>query len=119
MSGALLPRRTELPTLFHRPNVFRVRYRWPLVVLVIGASIDFFTTLYNIRAYGSETETHLVQRWFMEWFGLDWGFVLGKAIQVAFALLVAAWWQPWCAILLTLCGVLYTLAGISNYFLLF
>jgi hypothetical protein len=33
--------------------------------------------------------------------------------------LVAAWWRPWCRWILLTCAGLYTLAAVSNYFLLF
>ena len=35
--------------------------------------------------------------------------------KVAFVILVAAWWRPWCAWILRLCGVLYCLAAASNH----
>jgi hypothetical protein len=43
---------------------------------------------------------------------------VAKAIQLAFVLLVAAWWRPWCPWLLGACGLLYGAAAVSNHFLL-
>ena len=98
--------------------MFIRRYRWPLVVLLIGATADAITTLINLRLYGPEIEVHLVQRWVSHLVGVTAGVPLAKLSQLAFVIVVSAWWRPWCAILLTLCGVLYAAAAVSNYFLL-
>ena len=114
-----LPRDSALPLLLTQPLEFRNRYRWPLVVLLIGASCDLFTTLWNLREYGPGIELHVPQRMLSEWFGVEIGVPLAKAGQLIFVLLVAAWWRPWCKWVLMLCGSLYLLASVSNYFLLF
>jgi hypothetical protein len=114
-----LPRDTALPLLLNHPLAFRNRYRWALAWLMIGATCDLFTTLWNLREYGSEIEVHIVQRWLSDWLGVDVGVPLAKGIQLVFVLLVAAWWRPWCRWILGVCGTLYLVASISNYFLLF
>lgn len=59
-----------------------------------------------------------MQRWVSHLVGETAGVPLAKVIQLAFVIVVSAWWRPWCAILLMLCGVLYAAAAVSNYFLL-
>src|SRR5688572_4554672 len=66
-----LPRDSALPLLLTRPLEFRNRYRWALVWLLIGASCDLFTTLWNVRQFGPEIEVHIVQRWLSHWFGVE------------------------------------------------
>jgi hypothetical protein len=62
-------------------------------------------------------ETHIVQRWISQIIGVEAGVPMAKLAQLAFVVLVAAWWRPWCRALLIACGSLYTLAAMSNYFL--
>ncbi len=93
-------------------------YRIPLVLLVLGASADVFTTLWNLRAYGPMVETHVVQRWISQLIGVEAGVPMAKLVQLAFVVFVAAWWRPWCATLLVVCGCLYAAAAVSNYLLL-
>jgi len=115
---AILPEKTELPRLFERPGEF-VRVYWlPLVILLIGATADVITTLINLKLYGPEVEAHIVQRWVSQIFGVHAGVPLAKLGQLAFVLVVAAWWKPWTPWLLTLCGLLYAAAAVSNHFLL-
>ena len=92
-----------------------MRYRLPLAVLAAGAALDLVTTYRLVRQYGPGVEVHLVQQLVFRVFGTDAGVPIAKAIQVAFVILVAAWWRPWCAWILTLCGVLYCLAAASNH----
>ena len=113
----ILPRNSAVPQLIQRPRVFVRQYRWELIVLVIGTSLDLFTTLWNVRSYGAGIEVHLVQRWFFEFFG-EVGVPLAKLIQLGFVIAVAAWWRPWCRWILLLCAALYTAAAINNHFLL-
>jgi len=114
----ILPLRSELPLLLHEPAGFIRRYWWALGVLIVGAAADAVTTLVNLRAYGPEVEAHLVQRWVSYVVGVNVGVPLAKVIQLAFVLLVAAWWRPWCQWILTICGMLYLLAAVSNHLLL-
>ena len=111
------PRDSALPLAMARPREFIRAFRWPLVALVLGAGADIFTTLWNLRAYGPGVEVHPVQRWVSLWLGVDAGVPLAKAGQMAFVILVAAWWRPWCRWVLCACAALYLLAAISNYFL--
>jgi hypothetical protein len=117
-TARLLPRGTLIPLLRRDPARFARRYRWPLLVLLAGAAADVFTTLVNLRLYGPSVEAHAVQRVVAELIGVTAGVPLAKAIQLAFVLLVAAWWRPWCTPLLYLCGTLYAAAAVSNHFLL-
>jgi hypothetical protein len=114
----ILPRDSALMMLVREPRGFVRMFRWPLVWLVLGASADLFTTLWNIRMYGTGIELHVVQRWVWQILGIEAGVPLAKVGQFGFVILVAAWWRPWCRWILLSCGCLYTLAAISNYFLL-
>ena len=118
MMAGTLPNDSALPMLLMTPRRFVRVYRVQLVVLVLGASADVFTTLWNLRLYGPVVEAHLVQRWVSEMFGVEAGVPTAKAMQLAFVLLVAAWWRPWCRAMLLVCGALYGAAALSNYFLL-
>lgn len=118
MESTTAPSRAEWPLLFGQPTAFLRRYWWALAVLLVGAIADAVTTLINLHRYGPEVEVHLVQRWVSHIVGITAGVPLAKVIQLAFVVLVAAWWRPWCAILLTLCGLLYMAAAVSNHFLL-
>lgn len=87
-------------------------------MLFIGSAADLITTYHNLRLYGPQAEAHPVQRWVSQVVGVSAGVPIAKFIQLAFVLLVAAWWRPWTGWLLALCGLLYTAAAVSNYFLL-
>jgi len=102
--------------LFRRPRTFLRLYYTPLVVLAFGAVLDAASTVYVMEAYGIEGELHPMIRLLARHLGIGAGVVLGKAIQVALAVLVAAAWRTWCAFLLTLSGVLYLLAAAWNYY---
>ena len=115
---SILPRRSELPRLLCRPGGFARSYRAPLLVLLASATADMVTTLINLRRYGPDVEAHVVQRWVSELVGVNAGVPIAKVIQLAFVVLVAAWWRPWTPWLLALCGLLYTAAAVSNHFLL-
>jgi hypothetical protein len=114
----MLPHRTELPTLVKSPALFSTRYRWALIILLIGATADVITTLINLQRYGPGVEVHLAQRMVSQIIGVTLGVPIAKVIQLAFVILIAAWWRPWCAAILCLCGLLYSCAAISNHFLL-
>ncbi len=114
---ALLPGDSALPLLIQRPHEFKRTYRWSLVWLVLGASADVFTTLWNLRLYGPGVEAHIVQRWISLLIGVEAGVPIAKISQLLFVVLVAAWWRPWCRALIICCGCLYALAAVSNYFL--
>jgi hypothetical protein len=114
----IVPRNTNLPLLAKEPGAFARTYRIPLLILAAGATADLITTLINLRRYGPSVEAHPVQRLVSEVIGVSAGVPVAKVIQLGFVLLVAAWWRPWCAWILAICGVLYSLAAISNHFLL-
>jgi hypothetical protein len=113
-----LPARTELPTLARQPATFAKRYWIPLVILLIGATVDTITTYHNAVLYGADVEVHPVQRWLFVWLGSEAGVPIAKLIQISFVLFVAAWWKPWCGWIIGGCGLLYSLAAVSNHFLL-
>lgn len=113
----LLPRKTNLRILARHPALF-VRAYWPaLLILLAGASADGVTTFVALREYGPQTEVHPVQRWVSEILGVTAGVPLAKLAQVAFVVLVAAWWRTWCGWIMILCGLLYALAAVSNHFM--
>jgi hypothetical protein len=114
----LLPRNSNLPQLASSPRDFARTYRLSLAILFIGATADVVTTWVNLRRFGPSVESHVVQRWVSEIVGVDAGVPLAKLAQLAFVLFVAAWWRPWTPWLLTLCGLLYAAAAVSNHFLL-
>lgn len=113
----LLPARTDLPLLLFSPARFARRYWAPLLVLLIGATLDAITTYRNVRDYTAAVEVHPVQRLVFELFDAELGVPIAKLLQLAFVLFVAAWWRPWCPWILAIVGVLYTLAAMSNHFL--
>jgi hypothetical protein len=112
----LLPRRTALPLLVRHPRAFASRYRWALLVLLAGAVADAVTTFHNLRIYGPAVEVHPAHRFVYELLPPAVGAPVAKALQLGFVLFVAAWWRPWCGALLAGCGLLYTLAALSNHF---
>jgi hypothetical protein len=112
-----LPRKTNLILLMRRPGLLMRAYRFPMLFLAIGALADVITTYNNLALYGTEVEVHLPQRIISEIFGMKAGVPLAKIIQLAFVILVACWWRPWCGFILCACGLLYTFAALSNHFL--
>lgn len=116
ITRAILPRRTELPLLLTRPFEFRNRYRWPLFFLALAAFLDGATTYRFLHALGPAAEVHPVQRLIFSLLPPMAGILLAKSAQVIAAVLVAAFWQPWCKWLMLACGILYALAAASNHF---
>jgi hypothetical protein len=114
----LLPVNTALLMLFRQPRRFLGLYRLPLLLLLLGASADAITTLNSLSKVGPEGELHPAQRIVCHVLGTTIGVPFGKLVQVAFVLVVAAWWRPWCPWLMSLCGITYCLAAISNHFVL-
>jgi len=116
------PRRrfkTNLRLLVRRPILLVRKYRWPLAVLVVGATLDGITTYINLSRFGLEIEVHPVIRLFWQIFGTSALAVgLAKVGQAAIAAFVACFWRAWCGWLMLLAGALYTLAAVSNHFLL-
>lgn len=104
--------------LWRRPRRFVQAYAVVLAVLAVGATADAITTLRNGLEYGPDIELHLAQRLVSEILGVTIGVPLAKLIQLAFVLLVASWWRPWCRWMLLGCGLLYSLAAVSNHFVL-
>mgnify|MGYP001794739459 CR=1 FL=1 len=91
-----LPRNSAIPLLAAHPRQFSAAYRWSLAALVLGATADLFTTLWNLRLYGPGIEMHIVQRWVSQLVGVEAGVPLAKLAQLASVIFVAAWWRPWC-----------------------
>jgi len=111
------PRRSNLHLLMRRPGLLMRAYRLPLTILLVGATVDAVTTLVNLRRYGLEIEVHIVQRWVSQIFGVWIGVPLAKLIQLMFVVFVACWWRPWCGWIMGICGVLYGMASLNNWFL--
>lgn len=114
--SAIVPRRCLLGMLVREPRRFRDRFRWPLVVLVVGAFLDGVMTYRLLQTIGAEAELHPVQRVLFSYVPPMLGILLAKGGQVTAAVLVAAWWEPWCKWLMYLAGGLYLLAALSNHF---
>lgn len=112
-----VPENTSLPMLLRDPVRFARIYPLALLVLLSGAAADAFTTYRNLALYGLDVEVHLPQRLISMVIGPAIGVPLAKLIQLAFVIVVASWWRPWCAPLMIACGLLYALAAMSNYFL--
>ncbi|MCK4624013.1 MAG: hypothetical protein KAV00_01790 [Phycisphaerae bacterium] len=102
--------------LTRRPLVFARIYRWELLFLLVGATLDAATTVVFMRKYGVEAEVHLVIRLMAHIMGPVTGPVLGKIGQVVFVVFVGSLWRIWCRWLILLCGALYLLASVSNHF---
>lgn len=116
MGTKILPLKTELPRLVRRPGAFARAYWFPLLILLAGATADVITTWLNLKAFGTEAEAHVVQKWVSDVVGINVGVPLAKLMQLAFVLFVAAWWRPWTPWVIGLCGVLYGAAAVSNHF---
>jgi len=109
--------KSNLRLLTHHPLVFAGKYRWPLAVLLAGSVLDVLTTWEVLRLFGMQVELHPAAKIFGRIFGASLPVIaIGKVIQAAVAIFVASLWRKWTGWLLILCGVLYTLAAISNHF---
>ena len=98
--------------------VFARIYRWELLFLLAGATLDAATTVVFMLKYGADAEVHLAVRLMAHILGPVAGPVLGKIGQVIFVVFVGSLWRLWCRWLMLLCGVLYLLASVSNHFVL-
>jgi len=116
MLVGVLPRRTHLGLLLRAPLRFRDQYRWPLFFLVLAAFFDGLTTYQFLHTFGAEAEVHPVQRLVFTYLPPLPGILFAKSGQVIAAVLVAAWWQPWCKGLISVTALLYGLAAVSNHF---
>ena len=114
----IVPRQTELPRLLRHPQEFARVYWLPLAILFAGAVADCATTYHNLVLFGPEVEAHVAQRWVSEVVGVRAGVPLAKMIQLGFVIAVAAWWRRWTPALLIICGLLYGVAAVSNFYLL-
>jgi hypothetical protein len=115
MLAAITPRQSHIALLVSHPLHFRDLYRWPLFILVLGAFLDGVTTYRFLQTIGPAAEVHPVQQLLFTWLPPLPGILLAKTAQVAVALVVAAWWQPWCRWIMLICGTLYGLAAVSNH----
>ncbi len=107
---------THLGLLKNQPREFIRRFRWPLVILLVGAFFDALTTYQSLKYVGPMPELHIPQRWVSQLIGVSAGVPIAKIIQIAFAIFVAALWRKWTAGLMVLCGLLYSLAALSNHY---
>ena len=107
--------KTRWPMLIGQPVEFASVYRWPLVVLLVGVSLDTLTTIACMTRWGVEAELHLAMRAMAEEYGAVWGVIIGSCIRMVFVLFVASAWRTACGWILSVCGCLYILASASNH----
>lgn len=110
------PVKSELPTLNHHPWLFVRTYRWALLLLLVGASLDAATTMNLMYAHGTSGEVHPAMRMMAELLGITMGVPIGTLVRMGFVVFVAALWRGWCGWILLACGILYCLAAASNHF---
>ena len=110
------PIKTNLRILAGRPEVFVRAYRWSLLMLVVGTTLDTMTTMSFMRRLGTSDELHPAMRMMAELFGIDAGVPLASLVRFGCVVFVAALWRRWCRWVLLLCGILYALAACSNHF---
>ncbi|MBI4582249.1 MAG: hypothetical protein HY718_21315, partial [Planctomycetes bacterium] len=93
----------------HERSAFEITdaYRWPLFILLVGAFFDGLTTYQFLQTLGPEVEVHPVQQLLFTWLPPLLGVLLAKTGQVVAAILLAAWWRPWCRWIMLVCGVIY------------
>ena len=109
--------RSNLPLLRHHPWRFVRTYWVPLTILLIGGTLDAITTWESLGRHGPEVELHPGFRMMLRIFGTSPAVVsILKTVQVLAAVFVAALWDKWTSALMVLCGVLYTLAAVSNHY---
>lgn len=109
--------KSNLRILAYKPWLFIRVYRWPLIILLIGALLDTITTMNSMSLYGTDDELHPGIRVMVEQYGITFGMPIGTIVRLGFVLFVAAIWRRWCWWVLTICGILYILAAMSNHFL--
>ena len=109
--------KSNLRILAYKPWLFIRVYRWALVILLIGALLDTITTMNSMSLYGTDDELHPGIRVIVQQYGITFGMPIGTIVRLGFVLFVAAIWRRWCWWVLTICGILYTLAAMSNHFL--
>lgn len=116
-AGAL-PRKTNMLLLVGHPMAFARKYWWALAILTIGTLTDGITTYLTVGQLGPANEMNPVQRPFFQLVGVTAGIPLAKLMQFVAALVVGAWWAPWTAWVLTLAGLIYGAAALSNHLML-
>ncbi len=109
--------KTNLRVLAYKPLVFLRVYRRPMAILLLGALLDTITTMNSMYRYGTANELHPGIRVIVEQYGITFGMPVGTTVRLLAVLFVAAIWRWWCWWMLTICGILYTLAAMSNHFL--
>ncbi|MFW6061978.1 MAG: hypothetical protein ACOC93_04140 [Planctomycetota bacterium] len=108
----------NLELVTRAPLAFLHRCRWPLMLQVVGGILDLSTSVVNVARFGTHVELHLVKRWMAETLGVIPGLPIAKALQVGGVIVLAAAWRDWCEWLISLCGLLYGLAAVSNHYCL-
>lgn len=117
----ILGKKSNLRLLYRRPGALLCRYRCVLMLLLIGAAWDAWTTIQFVGRYGADEELHPAAMFFFKLalYVLHSPAVVvavGKFIQVVFVIAVAAIFRGWTSILIASCGTLYLLAGCANHF---
>ena len=108
--------KSNLRLVVRRPGRFVRAYRWPLLVLAVGAVLDTITTMQFMVRHGAADELHPAMRIMAEMLGVAFGVPLATVVRLGFVIFVAAVWRRWCGWVLLVCGLLYALAAASNYF---
>ena len=108
--------KTNVRLLTRRPGVLVRAYRWPLVLLAVGTSLDTITTMAFMYSTGAGSELHPAMRMMADEFGVTFGVPIASVFRMGFVVFVACVWRRWCAWVLCACGVLYLLAAASNHF---
>jgi hypothetical protein len=106
----------NLRVLLRHPRWFARIYAIPLLILSIGMALDGASTLDIVLKYGSEVELHPAMHYAIEVAGPALGVVLGSLAKMAFVLLVSSLKRSWMRWLPVLCGFLYIMAAVSNFF---
>ena len=108
--------KTNLRILLRRPMALVRAYRWSLLVLLVGATLDTVTTMNFMYRDGTAGELHPAMRMMAEELGVAMGVPFATLVRLAFVVFVAAFWRRWCRAVLIISGVLYALAAASNHF---
>ncbi len=108
--------KTNLRILAYRPILFIRAYRWPLLILLVGALFDTITTMNSMYSHGTKGELHPAIRAIVQQYGVTLGMPIGTIVRLGFVLFIAAIWRRWCSWVIFVCGFLYFLAALSNHY---
>ena len=109
-------RKTNLRLIVRNPGLFVRAYWLGLAVLTAGAVLDGWTTFRNVAQWGIDTEAHAALWIWLKMFGPH-GIWLSIPARIGFVILVAIVWRPWCQFMMILCGLIYLVGAMGNYWL--